>query len=109
MVQPDDRAEEERRVEGSHGQQRGVSRIRAKAMTRWTRTLDLADVFHADLPFIEKRDEMVKRIRVLDPDSVEVQDLAEELGDAEDEDEWDMTWDVFYDWADANRVWVQTW
>lgn len=77
---------------------------------KWERTLDLSDVFHADKPFLEMRDEIVRRVRALDPhdnDGV-LQAIADELGDAETGDEWDGPWDTFYDWADFHRVWVKT-
>lgn len=79
-------------------------------MNRWQRTLDLSDVFHADMPFEEKRDEMVRRVRALDPhdNDAELQSIADELGDAQDGDEWDGPWGYFYDWADFNNVWVDT-
>jgi hypothetical protein len=76
----------------------------------WRRKLDLSDVFRGDAPFPERRDKMVRRIRALDPadNDGELQSIADELGDARDGDEWDGPWDMFYDWADSNRVWVVT-
>lgn len=78
-------------------------------MPNWNRTLDLSDVFRADISFPEKRDIMVRRIRALAPESPTVQRLADQLATAQDGDEWDGPWDAFYDWADVNRVWIQTW
>jgi hypothetical protein len=79
-------------------------------MNRWSQTLDLSDVFHADMPFEEKRDEMVRRIRALDPNEQdgELQSIADDLAETTDGDEWDQPWDSFYDWADHNRVWIST-
>lgn len=74
----------------------------------WRRTLDLSDVFRSDTPFAERRDVMVKRVRALNPSDGDLQQIADELADAADGDEWDIPWDEFYDWADANRVWVKT-
>jgi hypothetical protein len=77
-------------------------------MNGWSKTLDLGDIFHADKPFPEKRDAMVTRIRALDPNDAELDDIADELADAQDGDEWDRVWAWFYDWADYNRVWIRT-
>jgi hypothetical protein len=77
---------------------------------RWNRTLDVADVFRGDAPFPERRDEMVRRVRLLDPLETDgdLQDIADGLAEAEDVDEWDGPWDDFYVWADYHRVWVKT-
>lgn len=79
-------------------------------MRRWARRLDVSDIFRGDAPWPERRDEMVRRVRALDPleNDGELQDIADELGDAADGDEWDGPWDAFYDWADFNDVWVVT-
>jgi hypothetical protein len=79
-------------------------------MSRWRKKLDVSDVFRGDAPFAERRDEMVRRVRALDPhdNDGELQDIADELADAQDGDEWDGPWDLFYDWADATGVWVVT-
>ena len=79
-------------------------------MKRWTKTLDVSDIFRGEQPFTERRDLMVERIRRLDEDDCdgELQDIADALGDARDVDDWDKSWDWFYDWADSNAVWVRT-
>lgn len=81
-------------------------------MAVWHETLNLRDVFHNDdMEFEVKRDEIVKRItslRLFDEDDLEVLQIVEALGDAEDEDEFDEYWNDFYDWADGVRVWVAT-
>lgn len=76
---------------------------------RWQKRLDLSDVFHNDtLPWPERRDEMVRRVRALDSYDTDLQEIADELSEAVDGDEWDSPWDDFYDWADSNCVWVVT-
>lgn len=76
---------------------------------RWQKRLDLSDVFHKDeLEWSDRRDEMVRRVRALDPYDTDLQDIADELADTADGDEWDNPWDDFYDWADDNAVWVVT-
>lgn len=79
-------------------------------MSNWRRTLNLSDIFRGEQPFPERRDEMVRRIRRLDPGDTdgELQEIADDLAATENGDEWDLPWDAFYDWADANRVWVRT-
>lgn len=81
-------------------------------MAVWHETLNLRDVFHnEDLEFKARRDEIVKRItslRLFDEDDLEVLQIVEALGDAEDEEEFDEYWDDFYNWADDVRVWVAT-
>lgn len=79
-------------------------------MYHWSKKLDVSDVFRGDAPWPERRDEMVRRIRALDPEEMdgELQWIADDLADAEDGDEWDGPWDQFYGWADSRRVWVVT-
>jgi len=79
-------------------------------MNRWERRLDVSDLFRGDAPWPERRDAMVQRVRALDPldNDGELQDIADKLAEAQDGNEWDGPWDLFYDWADANRVWVVT-
>lgn len=77
-------------------------------MSAWKGKLDVSDIFRADMPFEMRRDEMVRRVRRLDPNDALLDDIADGLGDSIDTDEWDCWWDEFYDWADHNRVWVIT-
>ena len=78
-------------------------------MAVWHETLNLRDVFHNDdMEFEVKRDEIVKRITSLRLLDATAEQIAEALGDAEDEDEFDEYWSEFYDWADSVRVWVAT-
>lgn len=78
----------------------------------WLLTVNLADVFrNEELTFEERRDAIVQRIRAsgwITEDDYSLDNLVEELGDAEDTDEFDAVWDVLYDHADADRVWIAT-
>lgn len=81
----------------------------------WKHTLDLRDIFHSDAhSFTNRRDIIVARIKrspFWDAEGLAGYDLceiAEELSDARDTDEFDRWWNDFYDWCDANRVWVKT-
>lgn len=79
----------------------------------WLHTLHLSDVFHDDtLPFETLRDTIVARVRALSLHGVTAirrDDLAEELADTADVEEFDAAWAEFYDFADATRIWVETW
>lgn len=77
-------------------------------MPTWQKTLDLSDVFRGAAPFAERRDVMVARLRTLDPNDGELQDICDDLAETTNGDEWDRPWDDFYDWADSWRVWVVT-
>lgn len=81
-------------------------------MPRWKNKLDLADVFHDDAwSFEERRDEIVKRIRVLSTYALGeawIEEIVENLAEASDVREFDSWWHEFYDWADEARVWVAT-
>jgi hypothetical protein len=81
-------------------------------MPRWKHHLRLKDVFYnEDLTFEQRRDEIVRRIRaarwfVEDADYATT--LLEQLEFARDEAEFDGWWNEFYDYADAERVWIET-
>lgn len=80
-------------------------------MAKWSYTLNVSDVFHADLPFTEFRDTVVRRIReahFYSDDDPELAGLVDELADTDTVSYFDQVWDWFYDWADVNRVWVMT-
>lgn len=79
----------------------------------WDVTLYLGDVFHnEDLTFEEKRDEIVQRIQnsgwLEATDSDTFAELVEELGDTDDVEEFDQVWDLIYDQANLDRVWIET-
>ena len=80
----------------------------------WEHHINLRDVFHNDdLPFEQKRDAIIRRIRATtwfkdchqDDDLVY---LVEELAETEDATSFDDLWRDFYDIADADRVWIAT-
>lgn len=78
----------------------------------WEYTLRLGDIFHnEDMSFEQKRDEIVRRIKAAgfwDEDDYDLGEAVELLAEAEDVRDFDVYWDQFYDWADDNRVWVDT-
>lgn len=81
-------------------------------MPVWYKTINLADVFHNDaLTYEAKRDEIVKRVREsgwfteYDYDLV---DLVNMLAEAPTENDFDYFWNELYDYADLDRVWIET-
>lgn len=89
-----------------------VTERRAQGLPVWESRVDIRSVWrNRDLPFSEKRDQIVAAIRATrwfkgeDEDS-EVHEIVADLADAADAEEWDEWWDSFYDWCDWNRVWV---
>lgn len=78
----------------------------------WEYTINLADVFHNDdMTFEQRRDAIVSRIRNSgwpSTGSYTLRQLVDELAEAQDTDEFDGPWDLIYDEADADRVWIQT-
>ena len=84
-------------------------------MNKWRYTVKVGDVFHDDgLSLPEKGEAIVNRLRAApfySDDDYDLQGLVEELEDAakEDDESWfDLVWGGLYDWADANRVWIDT-
>jgi hypothetical protein len=83
---------------------------RKDGLPRWDRTIQLGDVFHnEDMTFEQRRDAIVARVRESGwrIDGV-LEDLLEELSDAEDSEEFGEQWDEIYDLADEDRVWIET-
>ncbi len=84
------------------------------AMPRWKHTLDIKAIWdNEEMPLPEKGKAIVEKIKAApfygDDDELEM--IVEELGDAAEADDvrwFDMVWNAFYDWADAERVWVKT-
>lgn len=81
----------------------------------WRHTLKLRDVFHdEDKLFVERRDAIVARIKSAawfkraDGDDDDLCAIVTDLAEAETTDDFDESWRDFYDWADENRVWVET-
>ena len=69
-------------------------------------------------PPYNRRDLIVGRIKMLDLYVEDYDDdnfdeglwwIVDEMADVVDEDHFDLCWSVFYDWADAERVWVELW
>lgn len=82
-------------------------------MPEWSYKLQLGDVFHnEDMALAEIRDVVVARIKRApfydENHDGELTEIVDELAEVEDVDEFDAVWDRFYDWADFNRVWVET-
>lgn len=80
-------------------------------MVVWASKLDLMGVFHNDgLSFAEMKEIITNRIVAASWYDVDVLGLIVfDLQFALDEDEFNSAWDQFYDWADENSVWVETW
>ena len=82
----------------------------------WAHRIDLSDAFHNDtLTFEERRDAIAKRLKASpwykDADVAEfdgVHDVVNEIGHAEDAEEFDGWWDELYDLADIDRVHIRT-
>jgi hypothetical protein len=88
----------------------------AEAVNRWKHTLDVKDLWDDDeMGLPEKGKAIAGRIRAMPfwgkDDGGDLEQIVEELEDAAeaDDERWfDLVWDAFYDWADAERVWVKT-
>ena len=77
----------------------------------WDRKIRLGDVFrNEDMTFEQSRDAIVDRIRRTGgaDDNYTVGELLDELADTDDGDAFDEVWDLIYDEADADRVWIDT-
>ncbi len=80
----------------------------------WAHKINLADVFHADdLNFELKRDMIVQRIRATAwfkqyDEYDDLPQLIEELAEVEDVEDFDGIWEMVYDIADYDRVWIAT-
>ena len=85
--------------------------LRAAGQPIWRHKIDLRHVFREErLTFEQRRDAIVRRLRtsawaVGNP---EVLELADELADTADGDQFDQVWDAVYDQADEDRVWIAT-
>ena len=78
----------------------------------WLGTLELGDVFHDEnVPFEQRRDEIVKRIKAADwyePEDLSLSGVLDDLATSPDVAAFDLSWDEFYGWADDARIWVET-
>lgn len=86
-------------------------------MAEWKHHLRLGDVWRDEEMTLPTRGQViVDRIRSQPfyksvPDGDDLPQIVEELEDAAAEDDvrwFDLVWSAFYDWADDNRVWVDT-
>lgn len=81
-------------------------------MVTWAHRLRLKDVFrNEEMTFEKRRDAIVQRIKASSwytDDEYDLINTVEELEEASDADQFDEVWNYFYDWADVNRVWVET-
>lgn len=83
-------------------------------MAVWLYTVNASGILHNDaLTFEEKRDRMVEALKASTwyawaGEDSELWSLVEELGDAEDAQEFDWVWDGIYNLADADRAWIET-
>ncbi len=80
----------------------------------WAHTLDVSSVFHnEDLTFEQRRDGIVALIKATgwykgEDEYSELHEITENIADAANTDEFDSWWDVLYDAADYDRVWINT-
>lgn len=83
-------------------------------MRKWEHKLDVSNVFHnEDLTFEEIRDAVVRRIKASSfykaaKESMEFEDIVEELGEAETVGQFDFIWNAIYDYADMYDCWIST-
>jgi len=80
-------------------------------MPKWSKTIDLKQVFHNDeMTFVERRDAIVRIIRASGwPDAnFDVADLLFALARTENVKAFDEVWQWIYDEADTERVWLAT-
>jgi hypothetical protein len=79
-------------------------------MARWHEHIDLHEPLNNDaLPFPERRDTIVARIRAsrwFARDNGDLAILLEDLAGAADEDGFNEVWSGIYDLADSDRVWL---
>ena len=79
-------------------------------MAQWLFTLDLSDVWAAEMDFEVKRDTIVDRILDSDfyySDDDELVPMVSKLATSNDYT-FDAYFNAFYDFADDNNIWVQT-
>jgi hypothetical protein len=79
-------------------------------MARWHEQIDLHEPLNNDaLPFPERRDTIVARIRAsrwFANDAGNLAILLEDLASTTDEDGFNEAWNGIYDLADSSRVWL---
>lgn len=84
-------------------------------MRRWTKTVKIGDIWKNEaMTFPERRKALVTRLRSRlvganphsDPSIWDLENILDELFEAEDVETFDEVWDAFYDWCDEHSVWV---
>ena len=81
--------------------------------SRWKHKVDVSDIFHNDdLTLSEKAHAIAARLaRFTGDDDTMLDEMLEELCDAGHEGDvrwFDDVWSGIYDWADDERVWIDT-
>lgn len=81
----------------------------------WLYHFDVSDLFeNTDLSWVHRRDKVVERIEASDFyrdyfNDGELLWAIDEMKYTMTEEQFDIQWDAFYDWCDAEkRVWVNT-
>jgi hypothetical protein len=82
-------------------------------MAVWLTHIHLGDVFHnEEMTFEQRRDVIVQRLRaspwLVDTSDSYLENVVKELGDADTVEWFDTVWDILYDCADRDRVWIDT-
>lgn len=84
---------------------------RAAGLPIWDRQIDLRHIWQNEaLSFEQRRDAIAAMLRRSPwvKDRTDLQELVDELADAETGDDFDVPWDALYDEADLDRVWIAT-
>jgi hypothetical protein len=81
-------------------------------MAGWRITIDLKDIWKAtEIPFFERRDEIIRRIKASEwysDDYAALNDTLYLLSDSNDNEDFNFYWSQLYDLADWDRVWIAT-
>lgn len=83
---------------------------------RWDYKILLGDIWkNEEMTFEQRRDEIVRRLRASSWfKSADAQDrtllpcLVDELSEVDDQDYFNMVWNLIYDQADIDRCWIDT-
>jgi hypothetical protein len=80
---------------------------RQAGLRSWKRTVNLKGVWRNEaMTFEERRDAIIGRIRESGWQSEDLDNAIDELAEAEDADDFNEVWDLIYDLADEERVWI---
>lgn len=85
---------------------------RAAGRPIWVHTINLGEVLRNEsLTFLERRDKIVEILRAsawvrAAEEHSDLEDAVWRLGEVENADDFDCTWDEIYDLADFDRVWI---